>query len=107
MVAGRAEYGPPARPPGQEWLTERASASGRRNSRPATPTTRAGAVLACVHDGARRADDTEGVSCAVWPDRSPSEDAIPDPSAHAAPRLRLCVGQCRPRYAPTASLSRA
>jgi integrase len=35
----------------------------------------------------------------------PGEDAISDPSAHAAPWLRLCVGQCRARYAQIAGLT--
>jgi hypothetical protein len=60
-----------------------------------------------VHDGARGADDAEGFPCVVRPDRDPGEDAFSDPSAHAAPRLRLCPSQCRPRYAQIAGLPRA
>ena len=49
--------------------------------------------------GAGRPDDAQGLPCAIRPDRHAGQDAIPDPSAHAAARLRLCPGQCRPRYA--------
>jgi hypothetical protein len=43
--------------------------------------------------------------CPYMPLRGSRQNAVSDPSAHAAVRLRLCAGQCRPRHAGAASLS--
>jgi hypothetical protein len=37
--------------------------------------------------------------------QSSHQDAVSDPSAYAAPWLRLCACQCRPRYAGAASVA--
>jgi integrase len=97
--------GSAARPPGQERLAERASPSGRRNPRLAPPTARTGVVLARLHDGARRANDAEGVPCAVWPDRGSDGDAVrmhPHMLRHGC---GFAFGQCRPRHAVIAGLA--
>src|SRR5262245_24680633 len=50
-------------------------------------------------------DDAQGFPCAIWSDWYSSQDAIPDPSAHAAPRLRLCPSQCRARHQGAAGMA--
>jgi integrase len=55
--------------------------------------------------GARWTDDAQGVPCPVRPDRRASQDALSCPSAYAAPRVRLCPGQSRPRYAGAPGLA--
>src|SRR5262249_483421 len=50
-------------------------------------------------------DDAKGFPCAIWSDWYSSQDAIPDPSAHAAPRLRLCPSQCRARHQGAAGMA--
>ena len=57
------------------------------------------------HVRARCADDAQGFSCAVWPDRRVGQDAVPGPSAHAAAWLRLCLGQCRSRHPGAAGIA--
>ena len=44
---------------------------------------------------------------AIRSDRDSRQNAVSDPSAHAAARLRLCPGQRRPRHAFPASLAGA
>ena len=65
------------------------------------------AIVARVLDRTLWADDAQGVPRAVRSDRGAGQDAVPGPSAHAAARLRLCIGQCRPRHAGAAGLARA
>src|SRR5262249_46747208 len=97
---------PPAtRPQGEERLAECPPDAGRRDTRAATPAARTGAVLARLHDRAGRADDAQGLPCAIRSDRGSGQDAIPDTSAHAAAWLRLCPSQRRPRHTGTASLA--
>src|SRR5262245_13787410 len=50
----------------------------------------AGAIFARLYDGAGRADDAQGVSRSVRPNRHAGQDAIRGPSAYAPPWLRLC-----------------
>src|SRR5215469_8436430 len=52
--------------------------------------------IARLHDRTGWADDAQGVSRSVRPDRGARQDAVRGPSAHAASRLRLCACQCRP-----------
>src|SRR5262249_51277711 len=78
----------------------------RRNARLAGPSGRTGAVLARLYDRAGRADDAQGLPCAIRSDRVAGQDAIPDPSAHAAAWLRLCPSQRRPRHTGTTGLAR-
>src|SRR5262249_59081460 len=64
--------------------------------RAAAPAARAGAVLARLYVRAGRADDAQGLPCAIRSDRVAGQDAIPDTSAHAAARAPLRPGR-RPR----------
>ena len=50
--------------------------------------------------------DSEGVPRPVRPDRRLGQDAVPGASAHAQARLRLCTGECRPRYPFITGVSR-
>jgi len=68
---------------------------------------RTGAFLARLYDRAGRADDAQGLPCAIRSDRVAGQDAIPDTSAHAAAWLRLCPSQRRPRHQGAAGLARA
>src|SRR5262245_29540042 len=54
-----------------------------------------------------RADDAQGLPCAIRSDRGSGQDAIPDTSAHAAAWLRLRPSQRRPRHTRAAGLPRA
>ena len=92
---------------GQKRLSKRAPHAGRRDTRAAAPAARAGAVLVSLYDRAGRADDAQGVPCAIRSDRGSGQDAIPDPSAHAAAWLRICPSQRRPRHQGAAGLARA
>src|SRR5262249_55328091 len=106
-VAGRAGHRPATRPQGEERLAECPPDAGRRDTRAATSAARTGAVLARLYDRAGRADDAHGLPCAIPSDWGPGQDAVSDPSAHAAAWLRLCPSQRRPRHAGTASLAGA
>src|SRR6266581_2263473 len=92
---------------GQKGHALGASDAGRRDTRAAAPAARAGAVLARLYVRAGRADDAQGLPCAIRSDRGSGQDAIPDPSAHAAPWLRLRPGERRPRHAGATGLARA
>src|SRR5262249_11908190 len=105
-VAGRAGNGPATRLQGEERLAECPSDAGCRDTRAATPAARTGGILARLHDRAGRADDAQGLPCAIRSDRGSGQDAIPDTPAHAAPRLRLRPGERRPRYAGATGLAR-
>src|ERR1700756_5735576 len=83
-----------------------ASAAVQYRTRAAAPAARAGAVLARLYVRAGRADDAQGLPCAVRSDRVAGQDAIPDTSAHAAAWLRLCPSQRRPRHTGAAGLAR-
>src|SRR5262244_2736921 len=107
MVAGRAGHRPATRPQGEERLAECPPDAGRGDTRAAASAARTGAVLARLYDRAGRADDAQGLPCAIRSDRGSSQDAIPDTSPHAAAWLRLCPSQRRPRHAGTASLAGA
>src|SRR5215471_16552791 len=107
MVAGRAGHRPATRPQGEERLAECSPDAGRRDTRAATPAARTGAVLARLYDRAGRADDAQGLPCAIRSDRGSGQDAIPDTSAHAAAWLRLCPSQRRPRHQGAAGMARA
>src|SRR6516225_7209179 len=107
MVAGRADHRPATRPQGEERLAECPPDAGRRDTRAAPPAARAGAVLAHLYVRAGRADDAQGLPCAIRSDRVAGQDAIPDTSAHAAAWLRLCPSQRRPRHQGAAGLARA
>src|SRR6516164_9734207 len=107
MVAGRAGHWPATRPQGEERLAECPPDAGRRDTRAAAPAARTGAVLARLHDRAGRADDAQGLPCAIRSDRRSGQDAIPDTSAHAAAWLRLRPGERRPRHQGAAGLARA
>src|SRR5262249_59945604 len=89
---------PAPRPQGEERLAECPPDAGRRDPRPATPTARTGAVLPRLHDRAGRADDAQGLPRAIRSDRGSRQDAVSDPSAHAATWLRLCPGERGPRH---------
>jgi hypothetical protein len=52
------------------------------------------ASLACISAGSRCRNFTPRPQ--YRSDRGPGQDAVSDPSAHAAPWLRLCACQCRP-----------
>jgi integrase len=67
---------------------------------------RARAILARVSVRAWRADDAEGFPRAIRSDRGSCQNAVSNPSAHAATWLRLCAGQCGARHSGAASLSR-
>src|SRR5262249_44560384 len=105
MVAGRASHRPATRPQGEERLPECPPDAGRRDTRAGTPAARTGAVLARLYDRAGRADDAQGLPCAIRSDRGSGQDAIPDPSAHASTRLRLCPSKRRPRHQGAAGLA--
>src|SRR5262249_23636725 len=75
--------------------------------RAAAPAAGAGAVLACLYGGAGRADDAQGLPCAIRSDRGSRQNAIPDTSAHAATWLRLCPGERGPRHTGATGLARA
>src|SRR5262249_40098604 len=107
MVAGRVGHRPATRPQGEERLAECPPDAGRRDTRAATSAARTGAILARLYDGARRADDAQSLPCAIRSDRCSGQDAIPDPSAHAAAWLRLCPGQRRPRHTGATGLARS
>src|SRR5262245_41776097 len=106
-VAGRAGHRPATRPQGEERLAECPPDAGRRNTRAATSAARTGAVLARLYDRAGRADDAQGLPCAILSDRGSGQDAIPDTSAHAAAWLRLRPSQRRPRHTGATGLARA
>jgi len=57
--------------------------------RVAAPAPRAGAVLARLYDRAGRADDAQGLPCAIRPDRGAGENAVPNPPSYVEARLRL------------------
>jgi integrase len=78
----------------------------RRDTRVAAPTTGARGNALRLRLRARRPNDAEGLSCPVREDRCSGQNAIPDPSAHAAPWLRLCAGECGTRHSGAAGLSR-
>src|SRR5262245_4230020 len=98
MVAGRAGHRPATRPQGEERLAECPPNAGRRDTRAAASAARTGAVLARLYDRAGRADDAQGLPCAIRSDRGSGQDAIPDPSAHATAWLRLRPSQRWPRH---------
>src|SRR4029079_704263 len=77
------------------------------STRAAAPAARAGAVLARLYVRAGRADDAQGLPCAIRSERVAGQDAIPDTSAHAAAWLRLCPSQRRPRHQGAAGLAPA
>src|SRR5262249_28590872 len=81
--------------------------AGRRDTRAAASAARTGAVLARLYDRAGRADDAQGLPCAIRSGRGSGQDAIPDPSAHAAAWLRLCPSQRWPRHAGATGSARA
>src|SRR5262249_11119946 len=56
---------------------------------------------------AGRADDAQGLPCAIRSDRGSRQNALSDPSAHAAAWLRLRPGERRPRPAGATGLARA
>src|SRR5262249_7784348 len=105
MVAGRAGHRPATRPQGEERLAECPPDAGRRDTRATASAARTGAVLARLYDRAGRAYDAQSLPCTIRSDRGPRQNALSDPSAHAAAWLRLCPGQRRPRHAGTASLA--
>src|SRR5215831_16735137 len=49
--------------------TERPPDAGRRDTRAAASAARTGAILARLHDRTGRADDAQGLPCAIRPDR--------------------------------------
>src|SRR6516165_8372173 len=75
--------------------------------RAAASTARTGAVLARLYYRAGRADDAQGLPCAIRSGWGSGQDAIPDTSAHAAAWLRLCPSQRWPRHAGATGLARA
>src|SRR5215468_6570772 len=107
MVAGRADHRPATRPQGEERLAECPPHAGRRDTRAAASAARTGGILARLYDRAGRADDAQGVPCAIRSDRGSGQNAIPDTSAHAAAWLRLCPSQRRPRHTGATGLARA
>src|SRR5262249_46810783 len=107
MVAGRAGHRPATRPQGEERLAEGPPDAGRRDTRAATSAARTGTILARLYDRRGRADDAQGLPCAIRSDWGSGQDAIPDPSAHAAAWLRLCPSQRRPRHTGATGLARA
>src|SRR5262252_4810155 len=58
-----------------------------QGTRAAPPTARVRAVLARLYDRAGRADDTQGLPCAIRSDRGSGQDAIPGTPTHAETRL--------------------
>src|SRR5262249_37026427 len=100
-------HGLATRPQGQERLAECPSDAGGRDTRAATPAARTGGILARLYDRAGRTDDAQGLPCAIRWDRGSRQNALSDPSAHAAPRLRLRPGERRPRHTGAASLAGA
>ena len=63
-------------------------------------------VLAHLYDRAGRADDAQGLPCAIRSDRGSGQNAVSDPSAHAAAWLRLSPSQRRPRHTGATGLAR-
>src|SRR6516225_936009 len=106
MVAGRAGHRPATRPQGEERLAQCPPDAGRRDTRAMTPAARTGAILARLHDRAGRADDAQGLPCAIRSDWGSGQDAIPGTPAHAATRLRLRPGERRPRHTGATGLAR-
>src|SRR5262249_49949927 len=89
------------------WPPAYRGANGQPGARAATPTTRTGAILTRLYVGAGRADDAQGIPRAVRPHRYSGQDAVSDPSAHAATWLRLRPGERGPRHSVAPSLARA
>src|SRR5262249_58539701 len=89
------------------WPPAYRGANGQPGARAATPTTRTGAILTRLYVGAGRADDAQGIPRAVRPHRCSGQDAVSDPSAHAATWLRLRPGERGPRHSVAPSLARA
>src|SRR5262249_22022369 len=85
MGAGRARHRPATRPQGEERLAECPPDAGRRDTRAATPAARTGAVLARLHDRARRAHDAQALPCAIPSHRRFAPHPIPAPSAPPPP----------------------
>src|SRR6516165_11896897 len=106
MVAGRAGHRPATRPQGEKRLAECPPDAGRRDTRAAASAAQTGAVLARLYDRAGRADDAQGLPCAIRSDRGSGQNAFSDPSAHAAAWLRLRPSQCRPRHTRATGLAR-
>src|SRR5262245_31267251 len=106
MVAGRAGHRPATRPQGEERLAQCPPDAGRRDTRAATPAARTGGILVRLHDRAGRADDAQSLPCAIRSDRGSGQNAVSDPSAHAATRLRLCPGERRSRHTGATGLAR-
>src|SRR5262249_60888685 len=63
--------------------------------------------ISLLAENAFTAHDAQSLPCAIRSDRGPRQNAVSDPSAHAATWLRLCSGQRRPPHAGTASLAGA
>src|SRR5262249_9350928 len=57
------------RPQDEERLAECPPDAGQRDTRAAAPAARAGAVRARLYDRAGRADDAQGLPCAIRSDR--------------------------------------
>src|SRR5262249_56000088 len=74
--------------------------------RAAAPADRAGAVLARLYVRAGRADDAQGLPCAIRPDRRAGQNAVPSPPSYVEAWLRLRAGQCRPRHTGATGLAR-
>ena len=58
-----------------------------------------------LYDRAGRTDDAQGLPCAVRSDRGSRQNAVSDPSAHAAAWLRLRPSQRRPRHQGAAGMA--
>ena len=97
---------PATRPQGEERLAECPPDAGRRDTRAATPAARTGAILARLYDRAGRADDAQGLPCAIRSDRGSGQDAILGTSTHAATWLRLCPGERGPRHTGATGVAR-
>src|SRR5215472_8754996 len=96
---------PATRPQGEARLAECPPDAGRRDTRAAASAARTGAVLARLYDRAARADDAQGLPCAIRSNRGSGQDAIPDTSAHAAAWLRLCPSHCSIIWKRTGALN--
>src|SRR5262249_61485594 len=78
-----------------------------RNPRPTASAAGTGGITARIRLRAWWSDVGQELRDAIRALRRACWYGLPDLSAHAAPRLRLCPGQCRPRHAGAAGLARA
>src|SRR5262249_16013755 len=105
MAPSRAVSGTSARSPNQARDAERPSNAGRRDTRSAASTTRANSWTVCLCHRARWSYGAEKLPHPHPPPGRAGENAVRDPPAYAAPRLRLRAGERRTRHASTTGMA--